>query len=92
MIKKRRNWKKNVDGEAAKEKIYGKEVGYANSISGVSDVHHFNIHGMKNVDYIMTLITTYGILERSGNETKRSVNGETVRFKYPYIVWNHSTY
>ena len=40
----------------------------------------------------MMLMRTYETLDKSGNGRKRRINGETVRFKYPEIFWNHYTY
>ena len=67
----------------------GKELGYADTTTGVIDGQHFNIHGKKEPYYTMMLMTTYGTLESSGNERKWRSNGETVRSKYPEIVRNH---
>ena len=53
----------------------GKEVGYADAISGVIDGQHFHITRMKEPDYTMILMTTYGTLEISGNDIKWRING-----------------
>ena len=82
----------NVDGEAVKEQFSGKEVGYDDAISRVIYGQKFHMHGMKEPYYTMMLMTTYGTLNRTGNERKKHFNGETVRFKYPDIVQNHYTY
>ena len=82
---KRRHQSKNVDKEEEKDYFYGKEVGYADEISGIIDDQNFHIHGMKETDYTMMLMTTYGTLERSGSEIKCRVNEETVQLKYPEI-------
>ena len=75
----RRYQSNNVDKEAAKEHFYGKEVGYADEISGIIDDQNFHIHRMKDTDYTMMLMTTYGTLERSGSEIKCRVKEETVQ-------------
>ena len=46
----------------------GKELGYADTTTGVIDGQHFHIYGMKDPNYTMTLITTYGTLEISVND------------------------
>ena len=63
--------------------FYGKGVGYSDAISGVIYGQQFHIHGMKEPDFTMVVMATYVLLERSGNDIKRRVNGETVLFKYP---------
>ena len=70
----------------------GKEAGYVDAIYGVIDGQHFHIYGMKDPNYTMTLITTYGTLEISVNERKWYINGDIMRFKYPGIIWNYYTY
>ena len=75
-----------------KEHFSGKAVGYDDAIYGLIDGEHFYIHGMKEPDFAMVLITIYCTLGRSGNEIKWCVNGEAVQFKYPEIVQNHYTY
>ena len=65
-----------------KDHFSGKEVGYAYFTYEVIDCQNFHISGMKDPDYTMMLMKTYGTLERSDNERKRRVNGETVWFKY----------
>ena len=89
--KKRGTGKDNSDRKEVTEHFYGKEVDYNNSISGVIDGQNSHIHVIKDPDYTMMLMTEYGPLEISGNEIKFHINGETVRFKYPNIVWNHYT-
>ena len=72
-----------------KEHFSGKEVGCADSIFRLIYGQQLHIHGVKELDYTMILTTTYGTLERSENERKKRVNGETVWFKYPDIFWNY---
>ena len=64
----------------------GKEVGYADVITGVISVQNFHINGTKEKYYTMMFMTTYDTLDRSGNDRKRYINRETVQLKYPYIV------
>ena len=74
------------------EIFYGKDIGYADAISGVIDDHHLQINWIKKPNYTMMLITTNGTLGRSGNDSKWCVNGEAVQLKYLEIVWNYYAY
>ena len=74
-----------------KENVSGKKVVYADAISGVIGGQHFHIHVMKDPNYTMRFMVTYGTLDRSGNEIKHHFNGDMVRFKYQDIVRNHYT-
>ena len=65
---KRRYWTNNVDGKAVKDRFYGEEVGYADTISGVIGGQHFHIHKMKDTYYTIMLMTTYVTLERCESE------------------------
>ena len=70
----------------------GKYVCYADVIYGVIDGQHFHIHGINEINYTMMLMKKYGTLERSFNERKRCINGETLPLKYLDIFWNQYTY
>ena len=52
----------------------------------------FHLYAMKEPDYVMMLMTTYGTLERHGEEKQRNVDGCQVTFAYPEVVKNHYTY
>ena len=89
VIKKSTYCPNNVNKELTRQKYSIKEVGYAYAISGVFDGQHFYIYEMKDPEYTMMLVTTYAILESSGNERKWHVNGETAHFKYSENFHNH---
>eukprot|EP00980_Cylindrotheca_fusiformis_P024084 scaffold11524_cov91-Cylindrotheca_fusiformis.AAC.3 len=92
LIKKRRYWPKYVRGEEIKDHFRDKGVGEADSWSGTLDSCPFQIHCMKEPDYVMSLMTSYGTLNRMGRGTKRNHNGRQVSFQYPEIVHNHFKY
>ena len=98
LIKKRRYWPKHVDGDAINMHFENKEIGAADSLSGKMDDIPFHIFGMKEPDYVMKLMSTYGTNGRvSGHTTKRDyVNSErkkvSISFNYPEVVSNHFKY
>ena len=55
----------------------------------------FHVHAMKEPDYVMMLMSTYGTLTRMG-ETKKhyTENGmkKVTEYKYPEVVFNHYRY
>ena len=75
-----------------------KEIGYADSLPGKMDDVPFHIYGMKELDYIMKLMPTYGTNEQiSSHKTKHNyMNSERKKvsdtFNYPEVVSNHSKY
>ena len=68
LIKKRRYWPKHVDGDAIIEHFAQKEVGEVDAWRGLLDGESFYIYSMKEPDYVMSLMTTYGTLARYGEE------------------------
>ncbi len=94
MIKKRRYWPKHVKGDEIKAHFVNMDVGSADAIKGTLDGEDFYIVGLKEPDYILMFMSTYGTLDRQGIEQSRqfkdAVNGDqTVQFKYPEIAKNH---
>ena len=96
LIKKRRYWPKHVPGDAIIEDFNNKEVRETDAICGELDGVWFYLYGMKEPNYIMQIMLTYGTLHEKGLEKKRhfTINGEKVvkTFRYPEIVYNHYTY
>jgi Transposase IS4 len=67
IVKKRRYWPKHIDGDGIKTHFEGKEVGDTYTIAGTQGGVPFHIMGMKEAPHVMTMMTTYGTLERTGN-------------------------
>ena len=93
LIKKCRYWPKYVPGDEIIAHFDNKDVGDVDAIKGTMDGVLFCIHAMKEPDYIMMLMSTYGMTLRMG-VTKRwhyTVEGvkKVVEFQYPEIVHNH---
>jgi len=90
LIKKRKYWPRYIDGERIKAHFADKPIGYADAIEGNLENVRFHIFGMKEEDYTMMVMSTYGTLERVGDEKiRRPATGETLTFKYPEVVHNH---
>jgi hypothetical protein len=47
---------------------------------------------MKEEDYVMMLMSTYGTLSREGKERYRRVGVQRITFQYPELVYNHFQY
>ena len=96
LIKKRRYWPKHVSGDEIIAHFKDKDVGAVDAIKGTMDSVPFHIHGMKEPDYIMMLMTMYGTILRLGEMKKRQykINGvkKMTDFQYPEIVNNHYKY
>lgn len=62
VIKKRRFWPKHVPGEAMDAWMSIKPIGGVDSLTGRLDNVPYNLFCMKDVDYTMKLMSTYGSL------------------------------
>ena len=61
LIKKCRYWPKYVPGDEIIAHFDNKNVGDVDTIKGTMDGVPFHIHAMKELDYIMMLMSTYGM-------------------------------
>ena len=66
LIKKRRYWPKYIHGDEVTEHFNDKEVGDANSWGGKLEDVPFHVFAMKEPDYVMSLMSTYGMNVRDG--------------------------
>ena len=72
LIKKQRYWPKYVQGDRIAEHFENKVVGDVDAWPGVLDGVKFDIFAMKEPDYIMLVMSTYGTCDhRIGKENKR---------------------
>lgn len=99
LIKKRRFWPKYVDGVAIQEKFRLKEPGYTDRLPGIWQGIPFDIFAMKEPDYVLMMMSTYGALIEDPREklSRRSwVNEQqeisSVEFKYKEVIGNHFRY
>jgi hypothetical protein len=60
LIKKRRYWPKHVNGEAIAAHFADKEIGYTDALPGEPYGVNFHLFCMKEPDYVMSLMSTYG--------------------------------
>lgn len=97
LVKKRRYWPKYVNGDHIAKHFESKDVGSVDALSGMMDGHSFHLYGLKEPDYVMTIMSTYGTLQRVGADRQRTYqneNGEnqSCSFAYPELVFNHFNY
>lgn len=97
LIKKRRYWPKYVNGRAVKSFFAEKDVGYADAQRGTLDNVNYYIYGMREPDYTMMMMTTYGTLNRSNGRTtsriwKQAGVPQRLTFNYPEVINNHYKY
>jgi hypothetical protein len=65
LIKKQRYWPRDIPGDDIRCHFDGKEVGHTDRLPGISDGTPFDIFAMKEPDYVMMLMSTYGSLIES---------------------------
>ena len=68
LIKKQRYWLKHILGDEIIAHFTDKEIGDADTISRILDEVPFYIFGMKEPDYIMQIMTTYGTMKQLGDQ------------------------
>ena len=73
-----------------------KPIGAADAIKGELDGMPFYIFGMKESDYVMQIMSTYGMLAMMGEEKHHHVmvsgTKQVITFKYLEVVHNHYWY
>ncbi len=81
MIKKRRYWPKYVKGDAIDVQFKDDEVGDVGSLAGKLQQVRFVIFCMKEEEYVIKLMATYGALKRSGDKsvTRQSITKKSRR-------------
>ena len=62
LIKKRQYWPKHVPGEQIIQHFADKSIGSSDAIKGELDGVPFHIYGMKEPDYVMQIMSTYGTM------------------------------
>jgi hypothetical protein len=95
VIKKRRYWPKHINGSEIDLHFDSKEIGQTDSLPGILDGQHFKVFCMKEEDYVMKLMATYGALRcvdegaTQRSVTRRSGIRENVSFNYTEPFFNH---
>ena len=60
LIKKRKYWPKYIKGDAIRQHFDEKAVGDCDSWNGKMEEVPFHVYAMKEPDYVMSLMSTYG--------------------------------
>ena len=96
IIKKRRYWPKHVPGKAMDKRMESKNIGEVDCIQGKLDNTDYNLFMMKEPDFTMKMMATYGALNPYSDErdskryTKDSDGNSTITtFKYTEPYSNH---
>ena len=98
IIKKHRFWPKDVNREMINAHFEDSPVGHTNCfwMNLYEDNSKIGIYSFIESDYTMMLMSTYGTLERVGNNqswTWKSDNTEhQTTFVYPELIQNHFQY
>jgi len=96
MIKKRRYWPKHVGGDSIKGYMENKEIGTCDRLPGILDGQPFDIYALKEPDYTLMMMSTYGsLIVKDGQRDSVRVSKEDrtmKRFKYTEVVANHFKY
>ena len=71
LVKKRRYWPENIKGDRIDAHFSSKEVSNVDAVNQVEDGVNFHVFFMKEPDYVMKLITTYGTLDPTDKRTQR---------------------
>ena len=97
LIKKRKYWPKHIDGDGIKAHFKDLEVGTVDAMKGSLDGVNVQVHCLKEPEYVMMLMSSYGTLEKVGDEKSRiwsegnNITKETT-IKYPELVYFHFQY
>jgi len=89
LIKKRRYWPCHVPGEKIEEHFENLEIGAVDAWRGQLDGDSFHLMCLKEPDYIMSMMTTYGTLTTDGEvDQLHSYVENSNNNKSVFIVWN----
>jgi len=96
LVKKHKYWPEGVDGDQIARDFADKEKGYANAKRGTLNGIPLHLFCMKEEDYIMTLMSTYGTLERMGKSCNHDYTDGNEKYHkssmYPEVIQNHFQY
>ena len=91
LIKKQQYWPRHVHGDEdeIKEHFDGMNPGDFDALKGRMNGVSFYICGMKEPDYVLLFMTTYGTPEQLGQLQKRKHKGTSYQFQYPEVCHMH---
>ena len=81
LIKKRRYWPKHIKGQEINDYFEMEEVGATKRLPGMLDGVKFDVFAMKEPEYVMMLMSTYGCLSvKSGQKVSVRDNDGDIKF------------
>ena len=93
LVKKRWYWPKYVDGEYIKTHFEDVEVGVTKRLPGELELEgeKFALFCLKEPDYVMTMMSTYGSLNKNQDQAMslRIIDGLEGTFYYNSVIGNH---
>lgn len=94
LIKKRPYWPRYIKGDKIKSDFENETVGVSKRLPGVLEGEKFDIFCLKEPDYVMSLMSTYGSLNTRKEQkiSNRKVNGEKSQFHNTEVIGNHYKY
>ena len=98
LIKKRRDWPKHLPGDEIDEYFKKKKVGEGDSLHGTLNEVPYDLFCMKEPDYTMKIMSTYGrLIISEGQRISKRVftkdgNKQKIDFKYAEPFANHFDY
>ena len=98
LIKQQKYWPLYIDGNIFQKHLDDKNIGDCEARKGVKDGLSFYIYSMKEPDYMMLMMATYGTLEENKSSTaKRKYKNENgnekiVSFCYTEPFFNYFKY
>ena len=95
LIKKQHYWPKYIPVDNIVSHFTEKGIGELDALQGMLDDVKFHVVAMKEPDYVMMFMTTYGTLAPISEEKRHYlVNGvkHVKTFQYPEVVHNHYQY
>ena len=73
LIKKRCYWPKYIPGDSIIQDFVDKEVGYSNAKKGVLNGVPFHLYAMKEPDYTVLIMSTYGTNATVGEREEKAL-------------------
>ena len=77
---KRQYWPKHIDGKKVKKHFTEKPVGLVGSTTGTLDEVPVNLFAMKEEDYVMMMMSTYGTVEQMSDKKFWTLKDGTKKF------------
>jgi hypothetical protein len=96
LIKKRRFWPKGINGDEITSHFDDLPVGRTDRLPGTCENIPFDVFAMKEPDYVMMLMSTYGALAEHPDQEfsyrGSAAGGDATCFKYKEVISNHYRY